>query len=150
MKIDDYLEKTAILRDEETNILIATTKPHKKVAISTVSRWLKDVLQLSGINSDILKAHSTRSASISKAFLKSASIEEIMKTAYWSNESTFQKFYNRKVVEANSFQSTVSESFMIFSHNKNARAHTKLSKDFINEVEDCARAPSARNAIPIL
>ena len=34
-----------------------------------------------------------------------------MKTAYWSNESKFQKFYNRKVVEANSFQSTVIESF---------------------------------------
>ena len=111
IKIDDYLEKTAILRDEETNILIATIKPHKKVAISTVSRWLKDVLQLSGINSDILKAHSTRSASISKAFLKSASIDEIMKTAYWSNESTFQKFYKRKVLEANSSQSTVIESF---------------------------------------
>ena len=34
-----------------------------------------------------------------------------MKTAYWSNESKFQKFYNRKVVEANPFQSTVIESF---------------------------------------
>ena len=34
-----------------------------------------------------------------------------MKTAYWSNESTFQKFYKRKVLEANSSQSAGIESF---------------------------------------
>ena len=51
--LDDYLEKTANLRDRETNLLIETIKPHNKVAVSTVSRWLKDVLQLSGINIDI-------------------------------------------------------------------------------------------------
>ena len=109
--LGDYLKKTVSLRDGETNLLIATIKPRKKVAVSTVSRWLRDVLQLSGININIFKAHSTRSASTSKAFLKGASVEKIMKTAYWSNENTFRKFYNRKLVEANSFQSTVIESF---------------------------------------
>ena len=79
--LDDYLEKTASLRDGETNLLIATIQPHKKVAVSTVSRWLKDFLQLSGININIFKAHSRRLASTSKAFLKGVSIEEIMKTA---------------------------------------------------------------------
>ena len=44
-------------------------------------------------------------------FLKGVFIEEIMKAAYCSNESTFQKFYKRKVLEANSSQSTVIESF---------------------------------------
>ena len=34
--LDDYLEETASLRDVETNLLIATIKPYKKVAISTV------------------------------------------------------------------------------------------------------------------
>ena len=97
-------------RDGQTNLLITTINPHKKVAASTVSRWMKDVLQLCGINIDIFRTHSTRSASTSKAALKDASIEEIMKTVYCSNENTFQKFYNRKVVEANSFQSTVNES----------------------------------------
>ena len=85
-------------RDGETNLLIATIKPRKKVAVSTVSRWLRDVLQLSGIIINIFKAHSPRSASTSKAFLKGASVEKIMKTAYWSNENTFRKFYNRKLV----------------------------------------------------
>lgn len=38
--------KTASLRDEETNLLIATIKPRKKEAASTFYRWLKDALQL--------------------------------------------------------------------------------------------------------
>ena len=70
MALDDYLEKTANLRDGETNLLIAAIKTNKKVAVLTVSRWLKDVLQLSVINIDIFKAHSTRSASTSKASLE--------------------------------------------------------------------------------
>lgn len=100
MALDDYLKKTASLRDGKTNLLIAMNK---------LSRWLKDNLQLSGIYINIFIAHSRRSASTSKPFLKGASIEYIMKTAYWSDESTLQKFYKRKVVEANSFQSNVIE-----------------------------------------
>ena len=36
--LDHYLEKTSSLRDGETNLLIATINPHKKVAVSTISR----------------------------------------------------------------------------------------------------------------
>ena len=90
--LDDYLEKIASLRDEETNLLIATIEPHRKVAESTVSRWLKDVLQLSGININIFKAHSTRSVSNSKAFLKAASIEETMKTTIGLMKVHFRSF----------------------------------------------------------
>ena len=125
--------KTASLRDGEANLLTAPIKPHMKVTVSTVSRWLKGVLQLSDINIDIFKAHSTSSASTSKAFLKGASIKEIIKTACWSNESTFQTFYNRKVVQANSFQSTVIEvvEIMTFSHNKSVRTHIRSGRDFM-------------------
>ena len=105
--LEDYLQKTASLKYGEANLLTTPIKPHKKVAVSAVSRWLKCILQLSDINMDIFKAHSTRSVSTSKEFLKAAFIKEIMKTACWSNESTFQTCFNRKVVEANSFQSTV-------------------------------------------
>ena len=79
--LDDYLEKTGSSRDGETNLLITTVNLHKKVAVSTVFRWLNDVLQLSGINIDIFKDQSTRSASTSKAFLNGAPIEKLMKTA---------------------------------------------------------------------
>ena len=125
--------KTASLKYGETNLSTASIKPHKKVTVSTASGGLKGVLQLSDINIDIFKAHSASSASTSKAFLKGASIKEIMKTACWSNESTFQTFYNRKVVESNSFQSNVIEvvEVMTFSHNKSARAHIRSGRDFM-------------------
>ena len=103
------------------------------MAVSAVCRWLKVILQLSGINVDISKAPSLRSVSTSKAFWKGVSIKEIMKTAYWSNKSTFQMFYNRKVVEANSFQSTVIEvvEIMTFNHNKSAQTHIRSGRDFM-------------------
>ena len=128
--LKDYLANTASLKYGETNLLTTPIKPHKKVALSAVSRWLKGVLQLSEINIDIFKAHSMRSVCTSKAFLKGASIKEILKTACWSNESTFQTFHNKKVVEANSFQSTVIEvvEIMTFSHNKSARPISDLAE----------------------
>ena len=42
--LDDYLERTGSLRDGKTNLLIAIINPHKKVALSTVFRWLNDAL----------------------------------------------------------------------------------------------------------
>ena len=103
------------------------------MAVSAVSRWLKGVLQFSAIDVDISKAQSMRSVSTSKGFWKGASLKEITKTAYWSNESTFQTFYNRKVVEANSFQSNVIEvvEIMTFSHNKSAQTHIRSGRDFM-------------------
>ena len=103
------------------------------MAVSAVSRWFEGVLQIWGINVYISQAHSTRSAFTSKAFWKVTSIKEIMKTAYWSNESTFQTFYNRKVVEANSFQSSVIEVVEILtsSHNKSSQTHIRSGRDFM-------------------
>ena len=42
-------------------------------------------------------------------------------------------FYNRKVVEANSFQSTVIEvvEIMTFNHNKSAQTHIRSGRDFM-------------------
>ena len=41
---------------------------YKEVSNSTVARWLKCVLELSGINTETFKAHSFRAASVSAAF----------------------------------------------------------------------------------
>ena len=110
--INDYLRETKSIRGSETNLLIATVKPHKRVAVSTVSRWLKEVIRKSGIDTDVFGGHSTRSAATSKAILKGASIEDVMNTAYWANESTFQKYYNKSCsLSSSSFQEAVFHSF---------------------------------------
>ena len=51
------------------------------------------------VNTGTFKAHSTRSASTSKAGLQGASIEDILKQGSWSNKTTWQRFYNKNIVE---------------------------------------------------
>ena len=51
------------------------------------------MLQDCGVSTSVFKAHNTRSAATSKAFLQGASIAEILKLANWSNEKTFTKYY---------------------------------------------------------
>ena len=66
---------------------------------STISGWLKNVPKKAGIDISTVKAHSTRSASTSKADLSGAPIEEILKQDCWSNKSTWQQFYNKNIIQ---------------------------------------------------
>ena len=52
-----------------------------------------------GVDAGTFKAYSTRSASVSKAGLQGALIEDILEQGSWSNKSTWQRFYNENVVE---------------------------------------------------
>jgi integrase len=73
---------------------------YQAVCTSTLARWLKSVLSLSGIDSSFT-AHSFRSASTSYAFNKGVSIKTIMDTANWASAQTFYKHYY-KTVNSNS------------------------------------------------
>ena len=70
-------------------------KPHKAISSSTVARWLKSLLEASGIDTSIFSAHSVRGASSSAAASTGISTAEILKAANWSSESVFQRFYYR-------------------------------------------------------
>lgn len=103
-----YIERTSKWRSEHTvsQLLLSFIKPHKAVKSCTISGWLKKVLQESGINVDIFKPHSTRSASTSKAKSSGISTKDILKRGNWSNKSTWQKFYNKEI-KSNNFQAGV-------------------------------------------
>ena len=58
----------------------------------------------SGIDTDIFKAHSTRSAATSKASNVAISLTEIIKQGHWSNSSTFKKFYHKEIRNKDMFQ----------------------------------------------
>ena len=74
-----YLNRSQEWRDEKkTKLLLDINKPHKPISASTVSRWVKDVMSLSGIEVSLFKGHSTRSAATSRAILSGASIQEIL------------------------------------------------------------------------
>ena len=62
-----------------------------------IARWIRELLQLAGINTATFKEHSVRGAVIitTEATKQGFSTSEILKFADWSQESTFIKFYYR-------------------------------------------------------
>ena len=92
--LKEYESRTQPLRERETKLLVSIIKPHKAVSSSTVARWLKSLLEASGIDTPIF-SHSVRGASSSAVASAGISTSDILKAAGWSSESTFQQFYYR-------------------------------------------------------
>ena len=66
----------------------------------------KTVMIRAGI-SDSFGSHSVRAAVVSKANISGVPLKDILERAGWSNQSTFAKFYNKKVVKDSTFDHTV-------------------------------------------
>lgn len=78
------------------NLLISFRGPYNKVTAQTISRWIKETLSESGIDTSIFTAHSTSAAKRS-----GVNIDIIRKTAGWSKSSiTFARFYDRYIMES--------------------------------------------------
>lgn len=96
--LTNYLQITKNIRNDCKRLFVSYKKPHKAVTVSTISRWVKGVLQESGIDVSIFSAHSTRHASTSAALQRGVSLDEIRRSAGWTGSSNcFAKFYNRPV-----------------------------------------------------
>lgn len=107
--IKKYLGLTKDLRKTESDKLFVTyKKPHGPATKQTLSRWIKETLQLAGVDSSVFKPHSTRHASTSAALRKGLSLDIIRKSAGWSeNSAMFAKFYNRPLKDNHSFLHTI-------------------------------------------
>ena len=105
--LKEYLTRTQSLRGSESQLFISYNRPFKRVSRDTISRWVKLVLTDSGIDTSRFKPHSTRTASTSAASNASVSLDDILRTAGWSSESTFAKFYNKPIVKENTFADKV-------------------------------------------
>lgn len=102
-----YIKRTEQIRSNNT-LFLSYKKPFKKVSCQSLSRWIKETLLKSGIDTQMFKAHSTRHASTSAANKAGVSLDEIRKTAGWSESSlTFAKFYNRQLANSNCFAETI-------------------------------------------
>ncbi|KAL0820486.1 hypothetical protein ABMA28_006351 [Loxostege sticticalis] len=96
-----YLEVTKTIR-KDSNLFISPKKVHNSVTSQSLSRWIKNTLKDSGIDTSIFTAHSTRHAATSKAYKCGVSVDFIRKTAGWSGSSTvFGRFYNRMITNNN-------------------------------------------------
>ena len=100
------LDRMKQLRGSVDQLFIANIKPRLPQNSSTITRWLKKVICNSGTDTNILKAHSGRSVATTADANQGVTMEDILKAADWSIESSFQRFYY-KPVQNNNFARTV-------------------------------------------
>lgn len=107
--LKDYIKKTQPIRQPNQDFLFLTTKaPHKTASKQTISKWVKKLLGMAGIDTDYYKPHSTRHAASSAALRQGLSIQAIYKSAGWSETSSvFAKFYNRPLHSKTDFAKSI-------------------------------------------
>ena len=105
--LEVYLAKTSLPRrklclSEPNQLFLSYHQPYKPVQSCSIARWIKTFIGCAGIDNDIFKGHSTRSASTSKARNVGVSIADIQNMADWSaSSSTFRRFYYRPTHSTN-------------------------------------------------
>ena len=90
--LKEYLQRTKLLRGNETKLFPSHMKPHHRDSKDTISRWIRSVMADAGVDVNTFKPHSTRAAAASKAKMYLYPIKEILDTAGWSSERTFDRF----------------------------------------------------------
>lgn len=107
-----YIDITRNLHSNRCDSLFVSFRaPYRAVSSQTLGRWVRAELEAAGIDVSIFSAHSTRHASTSFAALKGVNLDEIRRTAGWSDSSdVFARFYNRPILRDSSFQLTILNS----------------------------------------
>lgn len=103
--LECYLKKTKGIRSS-SKLFIITQKPFSGASKSTIANWIKLGLKLAGIDLSIFTPHSTRAAATS-AVVNKVPIDTIIKTAGWSKDCTFRKFYKKPITNDSSFSDTL-------------------------------------------
>ena len=98
--LQEYIIRTQELRSS-TKLWIAYKKPHSPISRQTISRWIKSVLQSSGIDIKMFGGHSTRMASASKAANVGIGLQAILNTCSWTSSGNFRKHYERSIINNN-------------------------------------------------
>ena len=94
--LDVYLERTKPwTTDQKKQLLLSYINSHKEVCSSTISGWIIKELNLAGIDTSVFKGYSSRSAASIGAKLAGTSITDILSMGSLSNETFWQKYYNR-------------------------------------------------------
>ena len=105
--LKEYLLRTSRHRTLYSQLLLSYIEPFKPVSRNTVSRWVKEVLRSSGIDTEKYLAHSSRAASTSFCKAKCLSLQDIMAAAGWSNSETFARFYEKPLDSDQNFGKTL-------------------------------------------
>ena len=76
-------------------LFLSHIKPHCLVTSQRLAHWPKEFLGKAGVDTSVFKACSARGTSSTAASEKGVLIQDILRTADWSSDSTFRRFYYR-------------------------------------------------------
>lgn len=107
-----YIERTAQFwtDGDQMNgpLFLSIVRPHKPVTRDTIARWIRIMLNRSGVDTKIYSAGSVRQAAASRAKAMVVPIAHILAKAGWSREATFAKHYDKEVLgDIDTFQEGV-------------------------------------------
>lgn len=108
--LKEYLKKSEVFRKSQ-RLFISYVKPYKSITRDTLSRWAKIVMREAGINMDVFKPHSVRSAVASRALDKDVSLATIMSTIGWRQAETIAKYYNKKIETSTEMAEVLLENY---------------------------------------
>ena len=80
-------------RGDSQSLFLSYIQPHGPVTSQQLSHWLKEILKCAGVDTAVFKAYSVQGVSSTAVSEKGVLIEEILRTADWSTNSTFWRFY---------------------------------------------------------
>ena len=92
---------------KSSRLFIALNGPHHAVCSQTIANWIKKILCFAGLDLRLYRAHSTRSASCSKASMKNVPVDNILSYGGWSRTSTFARFYSKPLADVNRFANSI-------------------------------------------
>ena len=98
------MERTKHLRIGITSLFVAYVNPYNAFSKSTISRLIKNILGLAGIDMRGFKPHYVRTSSTSAAALAKVLLDTILQTAGWSRHCTFAKYCKKKSKNMRSWQ----------------------------------------------
>ena len=96
-------ERSEIVTQDFTEFFITFAKPWldgDPTSKESLARWVKEVMENSGIDIEIFKSHSTRVASNCAAYKLGMPLWEVLKRGKWSNAGTFFTYYFRKIEDS--------------------------------------------------
>ena len=93
----EYLKRRAEYNVAHTKCLFTTVSPCGPSQSDTIARWVKNKLAQTGVNTKIFSSHSCRSSASSKDDNMGVDLDTILKLRYWSQQSTFRKFYSKEL-----------------------------------------------------
>nr|CAH7741143.1 unnamed protein product [Callosobruchus chinensis] len=100
--------KTAADNYDSKMEIDVSLKPIRNATAQTISRWIKTMLEKSGVDTNRYTAHSTRHASASAAARKGFSYDTIRTATGWTQKSqVFANFYQRPLASKEIFANAI-------------------------------------------